>query len=176
MAGNPLDYQCPTCKALVSPGFPHGCFNVSNYKSATGGAPAPASQVIAATPQEIFSETRSAVALPSVATDAPYVERDGPSLPQIVVGVVVTPAAASVANNGGTQQYAASFQMSDGQLVSVPAGAVTWVSSNTGKATIAATGLATGATGGAGTSNITATVNTPNGGVISSPAAVLTLT
>jgi len=78
----------------------------------------------------------------------------------ILVSIAVTPAAPSIAK-GTTQPFAATGTYSDGSTLDVTS-SVAWSSSDTGVATIAAGGLATGT--GQGTSQITAT----SGGVAGS--------
>ena len=87
--------------------------------------------------------------------------------PPTLVSIAVTPANPSIAK-GTTQQFTATGTYTDGSTQNLTA-TVAWASSNHSTATIATGGLATGA--GAGTSNITATLNS-----VVSPADMLTVT
>ena len=70
-----------------------------------------------------------------------------------LVSIVVSPATV-FSSNGGTQQYTAIGHFADSSTQNISS-TVTWVSSNTGTATINSAGLATGV--GAGSTNIIAT-------------------
>jgi len=173
----PLDYRCPTCGFLVSPGYMHGCMDVAATAISDAGVGPTTSQVQQATPQEAAAEAASLRALTGNRQNVPLSAQSQSQYtgaPQ-VVSIAITPLAASVSNTGGTQQYAANATFSDGSVSNI-APYVSWVSSNTGKATIAASGLATGASGGAGTTNISCSFTTPAGVVLQSAIAVLTLT
>jgi len=74
-----------------------------------------------------------------------------------LLSIAVTPTNSTLLTRQ-TQQYTASGTMSDGTAATAgQLGAITWASSNTGLATINATGLATVAYAGVGTGTITAT-------------------
>jgi hypothetical protein len=87
--------------------------------------------------------------------------------PPTLVLIALTPANPTI-TKGGTQQFTATGTYSDTSTQNIT-NSVTWASSNTSVATIAAGGLATGV--GTGTSNITAAL-----GSIVSPADQLTVT
>ena len=86
------------------------------------------------------------------------------TVPTTLTSISVTPTSASIAA-GGTQAFTATGHFSNGTSANISSSA-TWVSSNTGVATINSSGLATGVT--SGTSNITAA----SSGVTSNAAAL----
>lgn len=89
-------------------------------------------------------------------------------VPPSLVSIAITPTSQSIAS-GGTQQFIATGTDQGGKQYTIT-NSVTWASSNTSVATIAATGLATGSTTTSGQTNITATLEG-----ITSNTAVLTV-
>jgi uncharacterized protein YjdB len=95
----------------------------------------------------------------------------GSSHPNRITSITLSPGTASIAA-GQTQQFNGTATTNSGQTITNDNSAGTWSSSNTGVATVNASGLATAV--GAGTTTITATVQTGAGSV--SGTATLTVT
>lgn len=95
----------------------------------------------------------------------------GSSHPNRITSITLSPGTASIAA-GQTQQFNGTASTNSGQTITNDNSAGTWSSSNTGVATVNASGLATAV--GAGTATITATVQTGAGSV--SGTATLTVT
>ena len=180
--GNPLDGTDGDILAIYIDAWPADA--IYNYDSDVGGTPEFAVHIQKSTTLDFFKYRSTASSVdecdettPDLVDACVPIDDGGgipPPPPPTLVSVVVTPAGASVAV-GGTKQYTATANYSDGSSKNATSGSTWQITPITGNATITSAGLATGTVTGSVTVKATYLGITGNTGLtITSTACTVT--